>query len=55
VRLRAAAVRDLTEILGYSIEAHREAAAEAYLADLDLALGRLGEFPELGPVHAAER
>jgi toxin ParE1/3/4 len=48
VRLRAAAVRDLTEILGYSIDAHGEAAAEAYLADLDRALDRLREYPELG-------
>jgi toxin ParE1/3/4 len=52
VRLRAAAVRDLTEILGYSIDAHGEAAAETYLADLDRALDRLREFPELGAVRA---
>jgi toxin ParE1/3/4 len=48
VRLRAAAVRDLTEILSYSIETHGEAAAEAYLTDLDRALDRVREFPELG-------
>lgn len=52
VRLRAAAVRDLTEILGYSIEAHGDAAAEAYLSDLDRALDRLREFPELGAPRA---
>jgi len=51
VRLRAAAVRDLTEILSYSIETHGEAAAESYLADLDRALDRLREFPELGAVR----
>jgi toxin ParE1/3/4 len=51
VRLRAAAVRDLTEILDYSIDAHGEAVGEAYLTDLDGALDRLREFPELGAVR----
>ena len=39
-------------ILTYSVHAHGEAAAEAYLADLDQALDRLREFPELGAVRA---
>jgi toxin ParE1/3/4 len=48
LRLRASAVNDLREILGYGTQAHGEATAEAYLADLDRAFDRLRTFPELG-------
>jgi toxin ParE1/3/4 len=48
LRLRAGAVGDLQAILAYSVEQHGIARAEMYLSDIDHALDRLREFPEIG-------
>lgn len=48
LRLRAAAVRDLDGIFDYSLTMHGAAAAEAYTRDIDAAMERLLDFPELG-------
>lgn len=48
VRLRASARRDLREIWEYSAVQHGEEAADAYLRDIDAALARLANYPELG-------
>ena len=52
VRLRARARRDLREILDYSVIQHGEEVADSYLRDIDAALARLGNYPELGTPRA---
>ena len=46
--LSRAADADLANILEYSITEHGRSAAETYLRDIDRALVRLKDFPELG-------
>jgi toxin ParE1/3/4 len=48
LRLRSAAVQDMDGIFDYSLAMHGAAAAEAYIRDLDTAMERLLDFPELG-------
>ncbi|HEX8062940.1 MAG TPA: type II toxin-antitoxin system RelE/ParE family toxin [Allosphingosinicella sp.] len=52
VRLRKRARRDLREIWDYSVVQHGEEVADAYLRDVDAALARLADYPELGTVRA---
>lgn len=48
VRLRASARRDLRAIWDYSVGRHGEELAASYLRDIDAALARLTDYPELG-------
>lgn len=52
VRLRASARRDLREIWDYGAARHGEELADAYLRDVDAALARLADYPELGAPRA---
>jgi toxin ParE1/3/4 len=52
VRLSAAADADLTEIWRWSAEHFGPDAATAYLLQIDAALDRLRDFPELGAVRS---
>ena len=45
---RAAAVRDIDGIFDYSVTTHGPDVAKAYLRDLDRAIARLLEYPEIG-------
>lgn len=46
--LRAAAERDLDDVFDYSVAAHGAGSAERYLRDLQAAMDRLLDYPELG-------
>ena len=52
VRLRASARRDLREIWEYRALRHGEDAADAYLRDIEAAMARLADYPELGASRA---
>lgn len=46
--LRAAAERDLDGVFDYSVATHGVASAERYMRDLQAAMDRLLDYPELG-------
>ena len=48
LRLRAAAERDLDDIFDYSVTMHGAGSAEAYMLDIQTAIDRLLEYPDLG-------
>ncbi len=48
IRLRAKARSDLAQIYAYSLVEFGEPAARRYKADIDDALTRLSDYPELG-------
>lgn len=49
--LRAAAERDLRQIVDYSLTTHGKKAKDLYLADLSRAFDRLIDFPEIGALR----
>ncbi|MDR6848299.1 toxin ParE1/3/4 [Sphingomonas sp. BE270] len=45
---RAASVRDIDGIFDYSVTTHGPEVAKAYLRDIDAAIARLLDYPEIG-------
>lgn len=53
--VRAEARSDLATIYAYSVELYGTGMARDYLSGMERALGRLEEFPELGPAYPGIR